>query len=187
MKITQAAPHDATVVGDIWAAALRDDRMAGAGLRDRDAIGQMFHILASGYTAEGMVWIVDERGAASWIPPGSTEAIHRVDAATRARLDELSDDPVAHERFWDWIWSHLPDEPMWFLDVLAVHPDHQGLGIGRELLRFGLDQARDVGLPAMLDTSNERNVSYYESFGFVVMADKDAPDDGPHVWFMRAD
>ena len=31
------------------------------------------------------------------------------------------------------------------------------------------------------------NVGYYERFGFHTVVDEDAPDGGPHIWFMRRD
>ena len=41
-------------------------------------------------------------------------------------------------------------------------------------------------VPAFLETGVERNVAYYERFGFRVVDDDDSPLDGPHVWFMRS-
>jgi hypothetical protein len=28
---------------------------------------------------------------------------------------------------------------------------------------------------------------YYERFGFDIVTNEDAPDGGPHIWFMRRD
>ena len=41
------------------------------------------------------------------------------------------------------------------------------------------------GHPLFLETGVERNVAFYERFGFVVVSEGDAPGGGPHVWFMR--
>jgi GNAT superfamily N-acetyltransferase len=38
----------------------------------------------------------------------------------------------------------------WYLDILAVHPDCQGKGIGRELVQWGIDTAKNEGVPASL-------------------------------------
>jgi hypothetical protein len=42
-------------------------------------------------------------------------------------------------------------------------------------------------VPAFLETGRERNVGFYERFGFRVVDDADIPSGGPHVWFMRWD
>ena len=36
-----------------------------------------------------------------------------------------------------------------------------------------------------LEAGNPRNVPYYERLGFKVIADADAPEGGPHIWFMQ--
>jgi len=41
--------------------------------------------------------------------------------------------------------------------------------------------------PRSAETGNPRNVPYYETLGFRVVLEAEAPDDGPRVWFMRCD
>ena len=77
-----------------------------------------------------------------------------------------------------------PDQPLWNLDSLAVDPTLQGRGIGSALIEFGLAQVGEAGV--FLKTGTARNVPLYQRVpGFRVGEDADAPDDGPHVWFMR--
>lgn len=63
--------------------------------------------------------------------------------------------------------AHFPPHPAWYLMYLGVHPDGQGAGTGRELLNTALDDvlAREVA-PVYLETGTERNVRFYERFGF---------------------
>ncbi|GAQ12171.1 hypothetical protein ALT_9492 [Aspergillus lentulus] len=51
------------------------------------------------------------------------------------------------------------------LQVLAVHPDYQGRGIGTKLLMVGVEEARRLGLPAWLEAS-EAGYSVYKRCGF---------------------
>jgi len=55
------------------------------------------------------------------------------------------------------------------------------------LVEFGLNLARADDAGAFLETGTPRNVPYYERFGFRIVDDTDAPDGGPHIWFMRFD
>ena len=70
------------------------------------------------------------------------------------------------------------------LDIVAVDPACQGRGTGTALIRHGLALADRDGVPAFLETGKPRNVPYYERLGFRVAEEGDAPDGGPHMWFM---
>jgi len=66
-----------------------------------------------------------------------------------------------------------------------VDPKLQGQGYGGALIRKGQAQAQGTG--AFLSTGTERNVSIYGRYGFRVIDDAHAPDNGPRIWFMRWD
>jgi GNAT superfamily N-acetyltransferase len=147
----------------------------------------LLRLLLEVYVAAEVIWEdSDGHGCAAWIPPGQIEIFESMDAATRGPVAELTDDGgIRYDAFWDWLGSHLPDEPCWFLDMVGVDPAHQGRGIGRALIQHGLDGVGHAPAPAFLETGTPSNVGYYERLGFRVVADEDAPNGGPHVWFMR--
>lgn len=78
----------------------------------------------------------------------------------------------------DLIEKHLPTEPFWYLHFAATHPAFQGQGFGGAAIRAGLSQADDEGLPAYLETADEKNVGIYQSFGFEVKHNWQIPE-GP--------
>ena len=53
------------------------------------------------------------------------------------------------------------------------------LGIGSGLIRHGLAAAEAAGVDAFLETGQERNVAYYERFGFRVVDQGSPAPDGP--------
>lgn len=57
-----------------------------------------------------------------------------------------------------------------YLQVLAVHPNHQKKGIGRKLLQWGLDEADRLGLISYLEASTD-GIRLYESTGFEKVKD----------------
>ena len=150
----------------------------------------MFRWLLEGYADIGFLWQAVEPtgkavGCAAWLPPGRSQELERVDRASRPRIAELTDDGGArYDTLWDWIEEKIPDEPVWFLDMIAVEEVARGTGVGSALLRFGLERARADGVPAFLETARPDNVAMYEHFGFRVVDESDAPGGGPHLWFM---
>jgi GNAT superfamily N-acetyltransferase len=135
-----------------------------------------------------LVWEADmARGAAVWIPPGRCE-VWEEHPWNQRRILELSDDGgERYDSFWSWIEVQSPNEPLWQLDSIAVDPIVQGRGYGGALIQAGLTQAAAEGIGAFLSTGTERNVSIYSKYGFRVVNHMDAPDHGPHMWFMRWD
>jgi ribosomal protein S18 acetylase RimI-like enzyme len=140
---------------------------------------------------EGLVWeTADGHGALVLVSPDGGEvwddALRHVDAASTG--DDLTDDGgLRHERFWGWVASKIPPEPLWHLDSVAVEPRWQGHGIGSALIEFGLERTRDSNTACVLETGTPRNVALYERLGFQVWEEADSPEGGPHVWFMRRD
>jgi ribosomal protein S18 acetylase RimI-like enzyme len=62
-----------------------------------------------------------------------------------------------------------PAEDHLFVDNVAVAPDHQGKGLGRELMTFAEARARKDGLPEIRLYTNEKmreNVAVYAKLGF---------------------
>lgn len=76
----------------------------------------------------------------------------------------------------------VPAEPHWYLDVLAVHRDHQGAGLGVRVLRSGLDRADAEGVGCHLETARPENVAWYQRLGFAVTGEIDI--DGLRLWGM---
>lgn len=56
------------------------------------------------------------------------------------------------------------------LDNVAVHPDHQGRGLGRQLITLAEQEARNAGFDTLKLYTNElmtENIELYKKLGFV--------------------
>lgn len=71
------------------------------------------------------------------------------------------------------------------LHVLAVHPAQQGRGAAARLLGPTLADLDRSGVPAYLESTNVRNVTFYTRCGFGVLAKVAVPGGGPLVRPMR--
>ncbi len=74
--------------------------------------------------------------------------------------------------------------PHWYLMLLGVDPEFQGKGYAGRLLRAMFALTGADGLPYYLETETERNVSFYEHFGFKVLDTCILPGTKLKLWLM---
>lgn len=190
VDITQASSDRLIQLASVFGRSFVVEPMLCWSLGDHGDLAQRFsrafEYFLEGLIPLGMVWEAgNAEGAAVWVPPKGASAWQ--EAQTRdGRTEELTlDGGRRYSRFWEWVESKIPDEPLWHLDSVAVEPEARGRGIGTALIEHGLARARADRLGAVLETGNPRNVPYYEAFGFRVVDEAEAPDKGPCIWFMR--
>lgn len=75
--------------------------------------------------------------------------------------------------------ANKPEPPFHYLQFLAVHPAHQGQGIGAQLVRFGQQRADAEGQGVYLESTNARNLTFYSSVGFSSLGEFTLQPDGP--------
>jgi ribosomal protein S18 acetylase RimI-like enzyme len=136
------------------------------------------------------VWATTEpiQGAARWLPPGRPPMrigpMLRALVATPPRLGRATGPFLAYGRAVETMRSEAVAGPHWYLAGIGVEPAAQRQGIGGALLRPGLEASERDGIPAVLLTNNEANLSFYRRHGFEVVREGETPKDGPHAWAM---
>ena len=109
------------------------------------------------------------RAAALWLPPG--EEVDG-DILEKVLSDSLPEDRLADVgEVLQQMGEYHPDGPCWYLSMIAADPNWIGMGLGAALMKHALLIADQAGLPAYLESSNPRNVSFYERHGFDVMGE----------------
>ena len=102
--------------------------------------------------------------AALWLPPQvQPDEAAIIDVLQRSISEERL--PEVFELF-EQMGAYHPDEPHWYLPLIGVDPGEQGRGCGSALLRRALARCDREQLPAYLESTNPRNTSLYERFGF---------------------
>jgi ribosomal protein S18 acetylase RimI-like enzyme len=129
-------------------------------------------------------WCLDDFSAVGlWLPPGvepggeATAALFEA-AVDPTRLDDL------YEVFGQMDESH-PAYPHWYLAWFGVDCAAQGLGLGSVLMTACLKAVDESHLPAYLDSTNPRNVPFYERHGFAVTARSQARACPPMISMLR--
>jgi ribosomal protein S18 acetylase RimI-like enzyme len=92
---------------------------------------------------------------------------------------EVTDEPAQtvevnnlewRKSFWRSEWARQdPLDPHWHLGPVGVLPSYQGRGIGTKLLSRFCKEVDACQAPAYLETDSDRNVRFYERFGFQVV------------------
>jgi ribosomal protein S18 acetylase RimI-like enzyme len=79
--------------------------------------------------------------------------------------------------YWHNEWArHDPLDQHWHLGPVGVLPSHQGKGIGTKLLRRFCQEVDACLSPAYLETDTDKNVRFYERFGFEVVKETEIFD-----------
>jgi GNAT superfamily N-acetyltransferase len=192
--VRAARADEAARLGEVLAEAFAEDPVFAwlippqvAGRRSR--LRTFFTSMSRGYLRQGKPCYLtgDASAAALWAAPGSwamplsqiiLEAAPSGLAFRRYLLRALRTQLQI---------EHLhagQSQPHWYLGYLGTRRDRQGQGLGSQMLREVLAGADTDGLPAYLESSNERNLTLYERHGFRVVGELQALGHGPTIWRM---
>lgn len=150
---------------------------------------QLFERLLTLYDRHGIVQTTEDKaGVAMWDPPRDERPalaevlgfLVHVLPVFRWRLLAVAQGmaPMA---------GLHPEEPHWYLSVLGSDPSRQRSGVGHALLRSVLERCDRDGDTAYLESSRLQNVTYYERFGFEMVAPLPMPHGGPSLYRMKRD
>jgi ribosomal protein S18 acetylase RimI-like enzyme len=62
--------------------------------------------------------------------------------------------------------DRIATQPYWYLNVIAVDPEHQGKGFASKLIKPIIKEAVENKHMIYLETQNKNNVKIYEKYGF---------------------
>lgn len=159
----------------------------------RDALRGFMRVPVRDAQAEGTCWAATNGqvllGVAAWQAPGRYPwSFRRNVRALPAMLSVLRHAPRSFRdlmKFGSTIDSQFPDQPVWYLQVIGVSPEAQGLGVGSKLVEPALEQADRDRVPCYLETSNPEAVPFYLRAGFAVEKDGvELMPGGPTYWLM---
>ena len=141
------------------------------------AYGDKTFVHESAYYADGYL------GGALWLPPDVHPDDDAVDALIQNRVAaDKQEDLVG---LLDLIDNCLPEEPHWYLLFIGVDPVHRGKGLGSELMEHALRRCDRDNTPAFLESTNPRNRSLYERYGFEILETLQVGSSPPITTMLR--
>lgn len=133
------------------------------------------------------IWTTAELSSvAVWMPPGDSQTTLTHELARArcflhprliSRLPLLAIGMTAMRR----MYPRTP--PHWYLSLLGTDPQARGQGLGSAVLKPVLEQCDAEGVGVYLESSKERNISFYARYGFRVTGELHLPR-GPRMWPM---
>ncbi len=134
-----------------------------AGRRFIEAFGGRAFESSTAYVAD------DCKAVALWLPPGvSPDEETMLAVVEETKRPEIAGDIDA---LLEGMAKYHPEEPHWYLPVIAADPACFGQGLGAALMKHALRRCDEEGLPAYLESSNPRNISLYERHGFRIIGE----------------
>jgi ribosomal protein S18 acetylase RimI-like enzyme len=106
-------------------------------------------------------------GAALWLPPAVQPREDEMMSLMQRTVSEstLEDFRSVVEQ----AGRYRPTEPHWYLPLAGVDPAHQSSGHGSLLMKHALAACDREQKLAYLESTNPRNVSFYQRHGFAVL------------------
>jgi ribosomal protein S18 acetylase RimI-like enzyme len=140
-----------------WSWARADDYLRSMPLLAR-AFGEKSFALG---TALGIDHLA---GVALWLPPG----VSADEAALGALIERTTPPSVQQDAagVFEQMANFHPQEPHWYLPLIAVDPARQGQRLGDKLMAHALTRCDADQLPAYLESSNPLNLPFYQRHGF---------------------
>ena len=114
------------------------------------------------FSAQGVYGDENNYGTAAWFPPRfDIDHTHISETYKDIPKDRIEEAFKIFEEIGE---SRVHDA--WYLEYLAVDPSKQGSGLGSLILKESLKVIDELGEAAYLESSNPKNMSLYERFGF---------------------
>lgn len=106
-------------------------------------------------------------GVALWLPPGATSDEEALGALLESTAPASIRPDIA--RVFEQMARFHPHEPHWYLPLIGVDPTRQGQQLGHKLMAHALARCDADRRPAYLESSNPRNLGFYQRHGFEIL------------------
>lgn len=113
--------------------------------------------------------VAHSRAVALWLPPGVQQDEEALNALMAMSLSPDVSEDMAHLR--RGMAEHRPAEPHWYLPLIAADPNWVGQGLGTLLMKHALQRCDEQGSAAYLESSNPKNIPFYQRHGFKIIGE----------------
>lgn len=108
-------------------------------------------------------------GAAFWLSPQSEPDTDAVAMYIQQTTSEQQQTEIF--AMFEQIDNYHPHEPHWYLAILGIEPTQQNQGYGSALIEHKLEECDRQGIIAYLESSNPKNIPFYQRHGFKIIGE----------------
>ncbi|RBQ77176.1 hypothetical protein FVER14953_13939 [Fusarium verticillioides] len=81
----------------------------------------------------------------------------------------------SHNAFEERIKKKYPPNSLYYLEIAAVRPDSQGMGVGRTIMQWVV---QELGAsPCYIECTDQKNVAFYLKYGFELVEEAELVDE----------
>jgi ribosomal protein S18 acetylase RimI-like enzyme len=120
------------------------------------------------FTHRSAYYVDGYAAAALWLPPDVLPDDDMLSSVFQRSLSEQRQKDVI--AVFDHMGHYHPSEPHWHLPLMGVDPLKQGKGFGSALMQHALVRCDRDNKLAYLESSNPRNIPFYERYGFELLS-----------------
>ena len=181
--------HD--IIGSIFARAFADDPVNRWMFNGAVIQGAYSTLARWVYIPRGIVYTSrDQTAGAMWLPPGVKKDLpvagnlamaHAL--VTNGGLGAVKNALIFEQA----VMKARPPGEYYYLGFIAVLPGQQGRGLGGQMMQPGLTLCERDKMPALLESTKEANIPFYERFGFKVSRKIEPGHGCPPLWQMWRD
>ncbi|KAF5537528.1 hypothetical protein FMEXI_9850 [Fusarium mexicanum] len=81
----------------------------------------------------------------------------------------------SHNEFEERIKKKYPPNSLYYLEIAAVRPDTQGMGVGRTIMQWVVQELGDY--PCYIECTDKSNVAFYVKYGFELVEEAELVDE----------
>ena len=167
-----ATATDETLIVDVIVRAFRSDPVVRWAWPDLHSYLTNFpsfvRVFGGKAFSQGSAYFVDgHAGAALWLLPNTSldeETLYEL--LQRTVFDDRKADLFTMFEEMD---SYHPSEPHWYLPLIGIDPSQQSKGYGSMLMQHVLSQCDRSQIPAYLEATSVKNLSFYQRHGFELL------------------
>jgi ribosomal protein S18 acetylase RimI-like enzyme len=193
--LVRLQPSQAKSAGEMLARAFYDDSLSSYLLPDSsqrmDKLTRLFSFLVRLGIYYGEVYATspDLEGVIIWFSPETRLTLRGVirDGGLRILASFGMKSIMRYLPLYQLVTSMHKRQapfPQWYLSLVGVVPELQGMGYGGRLLRPMFARLDARHLACYLETETDSNVSFYRHFGFEVAETAVIPGTGLTIWAM---
>ena len=142
----------------------------GKSEKERIAIEKMFSNLL--VELPGIVFLAKEKQKIIGVM--RMKSCHGPKTINDPQASKIENDISWRKSVWLSEWArHDPSDQHWHLGPIGILPSHQGCGVGSEFMRRFCKEVDACLAKAYLETDLDKNVRFYEKFGFKVISENE--------------